>query len=106
MVQYGNAKWFESRSIPYSDVDYADTMWRPDLHPLPCRQNVHLTTGPDDRHSFYVLDKLPSGTVLDISPCVNVSAIVVDQFPDLWDFVIMDATAQVVCAREIAEVCC
>ena len=39
-VRYGSAKWFENKNIPYVDVDYASTMWRPDLHPLPCRQNV------------------------------------------------------------------
>ena len=81
-------------------------MWRPDLHPLPCRQKVRQTTGADGRHSFAVLaDTIPSGTVLEISLCVEVSVVVVDQFPYLWDFVIMDATTQTVCAREDAEVC-
>jgi len=47
---------------------------------------------------------LPSGIVMDVSLCVKVSLIVVDQFL-LWDFVLMDPTAQTVCAREIAEVC-
>ena len=41
---------------------------------------------------------------MDISLCVKVSIIVVDQFL-LWDFVLMDSTAQTVCAREDAEVC-
>ena len=106
MVRYGSRKWFEDKNIPYADVDYASTMWRPDLHPLPCRQNVAQTTGADGRHSFAVLaDTIPSGTVLEISLCVEVSVIVVDQFPVLWDLVIMDATRQTVCAREDAEVC-
>ena len=106
LVRYGSAKWFESKNIPYSDVDYASTMWRPDLHPLPCRQNVRQTTGPDGRHSFAVVaDTMPSGTVMDISLCVEVSLIVVDQFPFLWDFVLIDPTTQTVCAREDAEVC-
>ena len=81
-------------------------MWRPDLHPLPCRQSVRHTTAADGRHSFSVLaDIIPAGTFLDISLCVKVSVIVVDQFPVLWDFVLVGATAQTVCAREDAEVC-
>ena len=80
-------------------------MWRPDLHTLPCRQNVHIYR-PDGRYSFAVVaDTIPSDTVLDISLCVEVSVNVVDQFPFLWDFVIMDATTQTVCAREGTEVC-
>jgi hypothetical protein len=105
LVRYGSAKWFESKNIPYSDVDYASTMWRPDLHPLPCRQNVRKITGADGRHNFAVLAKLPAGTILDISLCVEVSVIVVDQYPVLWDFVLIGATAQTVCVREDAEVC-
>ena len=35
---------------------------------------------------------------MDITLCVMVSLIVVDQFL-LWDFVLMDATAQTVCVR-------
>ena len=106
LVRYGSAKWFEVKNIPYADVDYASTMWRSDLHPLPCRQNVRQTTGADGRHSFAVLvDTIPSGTVMEISLCVEVSAIVVDQFPVLWDFVLIDATTHTVCAPEDAGVC-
>ena len=106
LVRYGGADWFEQRNIPYIDVDYASTMWRPDLHPLPCRANVRPTTGADGRYSFAVLaETIPSGTVLEISPCVEVSLNVVDQFPVLWDFVIMDATTQTVCARKDAKFC-
>ena len=105
-MRYGNAKWFEVKNIPRADVDYASTMWRPDLQPLPCRQSVRQATLADGRHSFAVMaDIIPSGTVLEISLCVEVSVIVVDQFPFLWDFVIMDAREQTVCAREDAEVC-
>ena len=99
LIRYGSAKWFEGKSIPYADVDYASTMWRPDLQPLPCRENIHATTGADGRHSFYVPAKLPSGTVMDVSLCVDVSVNVVDQIPFLWDFVIMDITEQTVCVR-------
>ena len=100
LVWYGGADWFERRNIPYADVDYASTMWRPDLHPLPCRQSVRQTTGADGRHSFAVhVDTIPSGTVLEISLCVEVSLNVVDQFPVLWDFVIIGATLQTVCTR-------
>ena len=104
-VSYGTTGWFESKKIPYANVDYASTMWRPDLHPLPCRQSVRHTTGAGGRDSFAVLEAVPSGTVVDISLCVKVSIIVVDQFPVLWDFVIMGATTQTVCTREDAEVC-
>ena len=97
-VRYGDADWFELRNIPYADVDYASTIWRPDLHPLPCRQSVRPITGADGQHSFAVLaDTIPSGTVVEISMCLEVSVIVVDQFPFLWDFVIMDAKTQQVC---------
>ena len=103
-VGYGSTKWFELRNVSYADVDYASTIWRPDLHPLPCRENVRQTSGADGRHNFAVLvDTIPSGTVVEISLCVEVSLNVVDQFPVLWDFVIMDETTQTVCAREDAE---
>ena len=104
LVRYGDAQWFESKNIPYSDVDYASTMWRPDLRPLPCRKNVNLETGEDGRPIFSVPEMTPSNTLMDVSLCVKVSLIVVDQFL-LWDFVLMDPTAQTVCAREDAEVC-
>ena len=87
-IRYGSAKWFERRNIPRADVDYADTMWRPDLHPLPCRQSVAQTTGADGRHSFAVREAVPAGTVLEVSVCVEVSVVAVDQFPYLWDFVL------------------
>ena len=90
-IGYG-AKWFQSKKVQYADVDYASTMWRPDLHPLPCRQSVDQTTGADGRHSFAVTKAVPSGTVLEISLCVEVSVVVVDQFPYLWDFVITGET--------------
>ena len=100
LVRYGNTKWFESRNVMYVDVDYASTMWRPDLHPLPCRQRVRTTKGPDGRPRFaVVVDTIPSGTVVEISICVEVSVIVVDQFPFLWDFLIMDTKTQTVCVR-------
>ena len=92
LVRYGSAEWFEVKNIPRADVDYASTMWRPDLHPLPCRQSVHTITGADGRHNFIVLTDISSGTVLDISLCVEVSVNVVDQFPVLWDFVLIGET--------------
>ena len=104
-IRYGSAQWFERKNIPYADVDYARTMWRPGLHPLPCRLNARHVTGAGCEHNFAVLDNtIPSGTVLDISLCVEVSIIVVDQFHSLWDFVIMDTTKQTVCAREDTDV--
>ena len=107
LVRYGDADWFERRHIPYFDVDYASTIWRPDLHPLPFRQYVRRTTEADGRHSFVVMaDTIPSGTILETSLCMEVSLNVVDQFPVLWDFVLIGATAQTVCAaREDAQVC-
>ena len=93
MIRYGGAQWFESKNIPYSDVDYASTMWRPDLHPLPCRQKLRHKTGADGRHSFAVREAVPSGTVLDISLCVAMSLHTVDQSPVLWDFVLTGGMA-------------
>ena len=86
--QYASAQWFESKKLSYADVDYANTMWRPDLLPLPCRRKVVQKTGADGRHTFAVLQAVPSGTVLEISLCLEVSLFVVDQFPFLWDFVL------------------
>ena len=102
--RYGGPQWFETKNIPYTDVDYASTRWRPDLQPLPCRKNVIQTTGADGRHMYIVLEAVPPGAILEISLCLEVPVIVVDQFL-LWDFVVIDATAQTVCAREDAEVC-
>ena len=87
-LRYGGANWFQCKNIPCTDVDYASTMWRPDLHPLPCRQNVDQATGADGRHSYTVVEAVPSGSVLEISLCLEVSVSVVDQFPYLWDFVL------------------
>ena len=67
-------------------------MWRPDLHPLPCRQGVVQTTAADGRYSYAVLEAAPSGTVLEVSLCLEVLVIVVDQFPFLWDFVLTGET--------------
>ena len=91
-VRYGSVDWFESKKLSYADVDYANTMWRPDLLPMPIRQKVVQTTGADGRNSFSVLKAVQLGTVLEISPCVEVSIIVVDQFPYLWDFVLTGET--------------
>ena len=92
LVRYGDASWFESRNIPYADVDYASTRWRPDLQPLPCRKNVTQTTGADGRRSYAVREAVPSGAVLEISLCLKVPVVVVDQFPFLWDFVLTSET--------------
>ena len=92
LVRYGSAKWFASKNIPYADVDYASTMWRPDLKPLPCRQHVVRTTGTDGRDSVAVLEAVSSGSVLDMSLCVEVLLNDVDQFPFLWDFVLTGET--------------
>ena len=87
-IRYGGVEWFESKNIPFADVDYANTMWRPDLQPLPCRRKVDQTTGADGRHSYVVLEAIRPDSILEISLCLEVSLIVVDQFPYLWDFVI------------------
>ena len=104
-VKYGTAAWFENKNLPYFDVDYARTMWRPDLHPLPCRESVrHTPPGVDGRHSFAAMaDTIPSGTVVDISLCLEVSLFVVDQFPFLWDFVLVAAASQTVCVCAYAR---
>ena len=90
--RYGSAHWFELRNIPYVDVDYGSTKWRPELDPLPCRQRVAQTTGMNGQHSFSAREAIPSGTVLEISLCLEVSVIAVDQFPFLWDFVLTGET--------------
>ena len=71
-------------------MDYASTIWRPDLHPLPCRQSVAQITRADGRHSFFVREAVPAGTVLEVSLCLEVSVVAVDQFPFLWDFVLTE----------------
>ena len=91
-IRYGSARGFELNNIPYVDVDYASTKWRPDLHPLPCRQNVARATGVDGRHSYVVVEAIAPGTVLEISLCLNVSVSAVDQLPFLWDFVLTGET--------------
>ena len=88
-IKYGSAQWFEFKNLSYTDVDYASTMWRPDLHPLPCRQNFTQTIGADGRHSFAVREAVPSGTVLEVSLCLEVSVITIDQFSFLRDFVLI-----------------
>ena len=91
-IRYGNAEWFQSKEIQRVDVDYASTMWRPDLHPLPCPQNVYETTGADGRRNFAVIEAVPPGNILESSLCLEVSVSVVDQFPFLWDFVLTGET--------------
>ena len=88
-------QWFETRNIPYADVDYASTRWRPDLQPLPCRKDVIQTTGADGRRSYAVREAVPSGAILEISLCLDVPIVVVDQFPYLWDFVLTRETGSV-----------
>ena len=87
---YGGPRWFEEKKLPYTNFDYANTRWRPDLQPLPCRKNVIQTIGADGRRSYVVLEAVPSGAILEISLCLEVPIIVVDQFPFLWDFVLTD----------------
>ena len=91
-VSYGDPEWFEAKNLPYIFVDYANTMWRPDLQPLPCRKNVIQTTEADGRRRYVVREAVPSGAVLEISLCLEVPLIVVDQFPFLWDFVLTRET--------------
>ena len=94
--RYGGPQWFEAKNIPYTEVDYASTMWRPDLlQPLPCRKKVILTTGGDGRRRYAVFEAVPSGTVLEMSLCLELPVVVVDQFPFLWDFVLTSETGNV-----------
>ena len=93
--KYGDPEWFEARNLPYADVDYASTRWRPDLRPLPCRKRVIQTVGADGRRSYTVLEAVPSGAVLEISLCLPLPIVVVDQFPFLWDFVLTRETGNV-----------
>ena len=93
--RYGGPDWFENKKIPYTDVDYASTMWRPDLQPLPCRKNVIQKTGADGRPRYMILEAVPSGAVLEISLCLEVPVPVVDQFPFLWNVVLTRETQNV-----------
>ena len=70
-------------------------MWRPDLQPLPRRKNVLQITGADGLRSYAVLDAIPSGTVLEISLCLEVPVSVVDQFPILSDIALTGETGNV-----------
>ena len=90
-IRYGGAEWFKCKNIKCADVDYANTMWAPHLHALPRRLDVAQITSADGRHSYEVLEAVPSETVVEISLCVEVSLIAVDQFPFLWDFVLTGA---------------
>ena len=92
-IRYGSASWFQSKGIRRVDVDYASTKWRPDLQPLACRQKVAQTTQADGRHRYAIFEGVPSGTILEISLCLQVAVRVVDQFPFLWDFVLAGETA-------------
>ena len=94
-VRYGGADWFDSKDVQYVGVGYAHTMWRPDLHALPCPQAITHTTESDGRHSFAVADTMPPDAVLEVSLCVEVSVVVVDQFPYLWDYVLIGETDRV-----------
>ena len=87
---YGGRQWFKSKNVPYADVDYASTRWRPDLQPLPCRKNVIQTIGADGRRMYIVREAIPSGAILEISLCLGLPLSIVDQFPFLWDFVLYD----------------
>ena len=91
-VRYGGAQWFARKNVT---IDYARTMWRPELHPMPCRRSLYLATGADGQRSFAVVDAIRSGTVLETSLCKEVSLVVVDQFPFLWDFVLTGETENV-----------
>ena len=94
-VSYGGPQWFEAKNIPQTNVGYTSTRWRPELQPLPCRKNVVQTTGADGRRSYVVREAVPSGAVLEISLCLEVPVIAVDQFPFLWDFVLTRETGNV-----------
>ena len=104
-IRYGSAQWFQHKNIPYADVDYASTLWRPDLHPLPCRQRVAQSTGADGRHSFFVREAVPSDTVLEVSLCVEVSVDALNQLPLLGDFVLIGEmeTEQTACQQTFAS---
>ena len=70
-------------------------MWRPDLQPLPCRKDVNQTIGADGRRSYAVREAVAPGAVVEISLCLEVPLVVVDQLPYLWDFVLTGETQNV-----------
>ena len=88
-------QWFEIKNLPYTDIDYASTKWRPALQPLPCRKDVIQTTGADGRRNYAVREAVPLGAILEVSLCLEMPIVVVDQFPYLWDFVLTRETDNV-----------
>ena len=91
-IAAGQELFYMYGGTSFVDVDYASTRWRPDLQPLPCRKNVVQTMGADGRRGYAVREAVPSGAILEISFCLNLPVIVVDQFPFLWDFVLTRET--------------
>ena len=79
-MSYGGANWFEDKNLSYVDVDYASTKWRPELHPLPCPQKVVQRIEVDGTRSYVVPAAISAGTVLEVSICLEVPAILVDEF--------------------------
>ena len=102
-VFYGGKKWFDSKGVSYATVDYANTMWRPDLQPLPCWRNVEQATDANGLRSYTALSAIPSGTVLDISLCLAVPANFVGQFLVLRNSTLPGQTANVHAAYQQAS---
>ena len=92
---YGGESWFLSKGIAYTAVDYASTMWRPDLQPLPCCQDIEQATDANGLRSYTAPSAIPSGTVLDVSLSLAVPAKYLDQFPALRDSTLPGQTANV-----------
>ena len=88
---------------PYTAVDYASTMWRPDLQPLPCCQDIEQTTDANGLRSYTALSAIPSDTVLDVSLCLDVPANFVDQFPALRNSTLPGQTQHVHAAHQQAS---
>ena len=87
-IRYGDAFWFEGRNLSYIDVDFASTRWRPDLKALPYRRKIAQGIGADGHRRYAVLEPIKPDSILEVSLCVEISLVSVDQFPFLWDFVL------------------
>ena len=68
-------------------------MWWPEIKPLPCHKNVvQIIEADAGRRRYVVNESVPSCADLEVSLCLVVPVIVVDQFPFLWNFVLTGET--------------
>ena len=99
-VSYGGEKWFKNKGLPLTVVDYGSTMWRPELKPLPCCQNIQQETKANGARTYTSLTAIPVDTVVDISLSLDVLASAFEHFPGLRDFTLPGQTEHVHAAHQ------